>query len=301
MELEILKLIYDYSINGRLVDKIFINKIIEIVVKKKDLNNYIRNVYYTNSLEKNDNGVVCAAYSTIRKEMVIDFESIKIVIENKSYYDQLFHSFEQIMFRNLTITQFILHEIEHAFQNKQSDNKSDNSIETRLIKACLMIEQAIKNPNFLKGILTKEIPTHDFIVYILQSKKLYEKYYNLNPIERLAQINSFRTIVNSIEPIKQYIPNLYEFKQASLVESALEGYVDSWEQGICPTEVYLSGTRQGNVWLNMDFYDQDSSQLMKNVINKYNLVKRLSLGLPISSIEYNSCNEWLQNTNKFNV
>lgn len=52
MELEIVKLIYDYSANGKLVDSKFIDKIIEIVVSKKSLNNYVRNVRFTNKLEK---------------------------------------------------------------------------------------------------------------------------------------------------------------------------------------------------------------------------------------------------------
>ena len=301
MELEILKLIYDYSVNGKLVDSKFIDKIIEIVVSRKSLNNYVRNVRFTNKLEKNDYAVVCAAYSPLSMEMLVDYESIQIAMENRSYYDQLFHSLEQIMFRNLTIAQYILHELEHAFQNKQADNKSDNSIEAKLVNASIVLEQAMKNPRVLNALLKGEIPAQDFIIYTLQNRELYKQYYALNPIERLAQVNSFRTIVDSIEPIKEYIPNLYEFKQASLVEEMLRGYTDSWNQGICPTQVYLFGTRQSNVWSELDFYDQDSGQLMKNVSDKYNLARRLSLGLPVSYDEYNSSNEWLQSTNKFNI
>ena len=52
MELEILKLIYDYSVNRKLIDPKFIDKLIEIVVSKKSLNDYVRNVEFTNKLEK---------------------------------------------------------------------------------------------------------------------------------------------------------------------------------------------------------------------------------------------------------
>lgn len=301
MELEILKLIYNYSVNRKLVDSKFIDKIIEIVVSKKSLHNYVHNVRFTNKLEKDDYAVTCAAYNPLSMEMLIDYESIQIAMENRSYYDFLFNSLEQIMFRNLTITQYILHELEHAFQNKQADNKSDNSIEKKLINASLVLEQAMKNPRVLKALLKGEIPAQDFIIYTLQNMKLYKQYYALNPTERLAQVNYFKTIVNSIEPIKKYFPNLYEFKQASLVEEMLRGYPDSWNQGVCPTQVYLFGTRQSNVWSELDFYNQDSSQLLKNVGDRYNLSKRLSLGLPISYDEYNSLDGWLQSTNKFNI
>ncbi len=301
MELEILKLIYDYSANGKLVDTKFIDKIIEIVVSKKSLNNYVRSVQFTNKLDKNDYGVACAAYDLLSMKILVDYESIQIAMENRSYYDQLFHTLEQVMFRNLTITQYILHELEHAFQNKQADDKSDDSIEAKLVNASFVLEQAMKNPRFLSALLKGKIPTQDFIAYMVQNKELYKQYYHLNPVERLAQVNSFRTIINSIEPIKEYIPNLYEFKQASLIEEMLRGYQDSWDQGSCPTQVYLFGTGQSNVWNELDFYSQDSSQLMKNVCDKYNLARRLSLGLPVSYDEYNRMNKWLQRTNKFNI
>ena len=81
----------------------------------------------------------------------------------------------------------------------------------------------------------------------------------------------------------------------------LRGYPDSWSQGICPTQVYLFSTGQSNVWNELDFYNQDSSQLMKNVYHKYDLTRRLSLGLPVSYEEYNTTDNWLQSTNKFNI
>lgn len=301
MELEVLKLIFDYSVKGKLVDSKFIDKIIEMVVSKRHLNDYIRNVRFTNKLEKSSDELYIATYNPLSKQILVDYESIQIDMERRSYYDQLFCSLEQIMFRNLTITQYILHEIEHAFQNKQLDNKSDTSIEVKLVKAGFILSQAIKNPRVLNALLNGKISVQDFINYRQKNIELYKQYYNLDPIERLAQVNSFRIIVDSIEPIKGYIPNLYEFEQASLLEEMLSGYTDSWEHGICPTQVYLFGTRQNHVWFEFDFYDQDPSQLMQDVKNRYNLARRLSLGLPVSYDEYNESYELLQSTNKFNV
>lgn len=97
------------------------------------------------------------------------------------------------------------------------------------------------------------------------------------------------------------VPNLYEFELASLLEEILSGYQDFWNQGCCPTPVYLLGIGQSNVWNGLDFYSPDSSQLMKNVCEKYNLVRRLSLGLSVSYDEYNITDELLQGTNKFNI
>ena len=42
MELEILKLIFDYSKTGHFPDHYFLDKVVEIVVKNKDLNDYVK-------------------------------------------------------------------------------------------------------------------------------------------------------------------------------------------------------------------------------------------------------------------
>lgn len=194
-----------------------------------------------------------------------------------------------------------MHELEHAYQHKLADNNMDNSIEIKLINASFVLEQAMKNPKFLTAICKGDIPAQDVIIYILQNRELYKNYYALNPTERLAQINSFGTIANMLEPIKKYIPNLHEFQNASLIEEMLKGYQESWSQGGCPTQVYLLGTRQSKVWSEFNFFDLNSSKLMANVSKEYNLSRRLHLGLPVTYSEYEKTYEWLQSTNKFNM
>ncbi len=301
MELKILRLIYDYSVNHKLLDSKFIDKLIEIVITERSLDEFVNNVRFTNKLDKNDYGVVCAAYNPLNKEIIIDYDSIQVVLENHSYYEQLFFDLEQIFYRNLIITQIILHELEHAFQYKQLDNKKDDSIEAKLVKASFVLEQAMKNPKFLNAILKGEISSQDIYIYVMQNRELYKQYYKFNPTERLAEVNSYTTIINTIEPIKKYIPNLLEFEKASMVEESLKGYKDIDGIGICPTQVYLCGVRQNKVWSEFDFYDQDSSKLIKNVCGEYNLAKRLSLGLPVTADEYYDTYSWLQTTNKFNI
>lgn len=301
MELKILRLIYDYSINRKLLDSKFIDKLIEIVVTERSLHEFVNNVRFTNELDKNDYSVVCATYNPLNKEIIIDYDSINIILEDKSYYEQLFFDLEQIFYRNLIITQIILHELEHAFQNKQLDNKKDDSIEAKLVKASFVLEQVMKHPKFLNAILKGEISSQDIYMYVMQNRELYKQYYKFNPTERLAEVNSYTTIINTIEPIKKYIPNLLEFEKASMVEESLKGYKDIDIQEICPTQVYLCGTRQDKVWSGFDFYDQDSSKLIKHVCGEYNLAKRLSLGLPVTVNEYYDTYSWLQTTNKFNI
>lgn len=300
MELEILRLVYDYSKNGKIVDTKFIYKLIEIVVTRRNLDHYVRDVRFLDTFEEYDDSVTVAAYSPLKRELRVYCESIKIVMEYMSRYDVLFSHMEQIMFKNLAITQFILHELGHAYQNKKMDSAED-SLEVKLLKCSFVLREALKNRKVQDALLGGEISLQDFKQIISYNKELYNRYYKLIPSERLAQVNSFNTVVNTIEDIKKCIPSLYEFEKASLLEEMLKGYEDAWSEGICPTQVYLYGTGQSHIWQGFDFYNPDTNILMENVQKQYSLAKRLSFGLPVYYQEYETSNNWLSTTNKFNV
>ena len=54
MELEILKLIFDYSKTGHFPDHYFLDKVVEIVVKKRDLNDYVKKTVFIDKLGEAD-------------------------------------------------------------------------------------------------------------------------------------------------------------------------------------------------------------------------------------------------------
>lgn len=291
MELEILKLVYDYSVKGKLADNKFVDKIVEIVVKNRNLHEYVRDVIFTTEQEGANDFRTTASYNHLTRRIRVYYKNILINMECFEYckeFKELFNSLEQIMVRNFKIAQIILHELEHALQTKQADGKNGDSVELKLINASLRLALAIKNPNFLvaQG-LDKEISLQEFRIYCERERKLYEKYYLFTPTERMAEINSFNTIMLSLEPIKKAVFSLYGFECIVLFKTMLNAYQLSKKEGICPTQVYLEGTRQGKVWTEFDFYDANSAQLLENVSAEYDLGKRISLGLPISQDEFN--------------
>lgn len=278
MESEILALIYDYSVKGKLVDLKFIDKLIEIVVLRRDLNNYVQNVQFINELTKSPQEVTLGSYNPFTMTISIDYESIKIAMECERFYYSLFTTSEQVWFRNLFITKVILHELEHAFQNKQVANELDDSIETKLVRACSVLEWLKKRMKIVNLIDEDPLAEYD---------KLYNQYYHVNPSERLAEINSLKTIVNSLGQIKKRIPELYKAECVSLLNEMLREYLEDRNKCIsCPTQVYLLGTKQDDIWYELDFYSEDYYQLLKNVSDQYSLDRRLSLGLPIDYDEH---------------
>lgn len=275
---EILALIYDYSVKGKLVDLKFIDKLIEIVVLRRDLNNYVQNVQFINELTKSPQEVTLGSYNPFTMTISIDYESIKIAMECERFYYSLFTTSEQVWFRNLFITKVILHELEHAFQNKQVANELDDSIETKLVRACSVLEWLKKRMKIVNLIDEDPLAEYD---------KLYNQYYHVNPSERLAEINSLKTIVNSLGQIKKRIPELYKAECVSLLNEMLREYLEDRNKCIsCPTQVYLLGTKQDDIWYELDFYSEDYYQLLKNVSDQYSLDRRLSLGLPIDYDEH---------------
>lgn len=288
MELEIINLVLDYSVNGIIADANFINKVIEIVVNGKSIGEYVHTVGFTDKL---DNGVL-ATYNFSKRRILIGYEFIPAFIEEYNRCDNLFTKLEQIMLRNLVITQIILHELEHASQNKKVDNVLDDSIETKLLRVSLTLQRIINNPNFSERLLDGSISLEEFSAFVFQNVQLSEKYYQLDPLERLAQINSFKTLLSSIYLVKDDVPNLYKFEYASLVGAMLDGYKESFKEGSCPTEVYLSKTGHEKMWREFDFYDSKFKRLLNNVSDEYSLDMRLSLGLPISKSEFKKANRF---------
>ena len=69
MELEILKLVFDYSRSEKLADNKFIDKIVEIVVKKRDLHEYVRNIRFVAGMNGGANGLTLASYNTFDKNI----------------------------------------------------------------------------------------------------------------------------------------------------------------------------------------------------------------------------------------
>ena len=91
MELEILKLIFDYSKTGHFPDHYFLDKVVEIVVKKRDLNDYVKKTVFIDKLGGAESDKTCASYNYLRKQISVYYWPIQIMCQENSYYDSLFN------------------------------------------------------------------------------------------------------------------------------------------------------------------------------------------------------------------
>ncbi len=300
MEIEILKLLYDYMAARKMVDKYFIYKLVEIVVTYKRLHKYVSGaIAYKKKIDKTDDDdhITFANFNPQKNRITAIEKVFNFDFTNYDNYDYLFNEYEIIMYRNIYIAVLILHELEHASQEKQIIFGGDE-IETRLLKTCYLFKRIFSEfKNFCIMNTRGNINSCDFLVF-RQTPQLYTQFYNLDPSERLAQIDAYRNILAALNRIKDKIPNLYEFQTALLVEQMLRGYNINC---LCPTGSFLKSVNRSDVWTSFGFYDSDQDQLKSKVMEQFNLEKRLRLGLPISLSEYERMNNWLYSTNKFNL
>ena len=88
---------------------------------------------------------------------------------------------------------------------------------------------------------------------------------------------------------------------ASYFQQLLNGYEESWSQGVCPTQVYLYAINQQNIWGSLDFYDQDVNRLKQKAYSNYDLKQRFYFGFPVFYEEFSRTNDYMRTLNKFNV
>lgn len=301
MELELLKLIYDYSRNGLIADKHFIDKVVEIVVDNRRLHSFVNKVDFVNELNKIDDRYVLAVYNPHLGLISVDYQSLGIYMDDMSGYDGLFLDFEQIMFKNILITQVLLHELEHALQYRQVNDESDNSIETELSRVSFKMWSLTSDLGLMNKICDDDELYNQFLVYKKLHETLLSKCYEVDPSERFADINSYKILAFICDEIRNSIPNLSEFIDTTYLESLLRGYKEISKKDECPTKLYLEKMKHIRLWKNFDFYSEDNAELLTNINDKYDLVKRLYLGLPIFYEEYKDMQFILETSNKFSI
>lgn len=285
MNSKILRLVFDYSKNGNLVDGRFIEKFIEEVVTEKELHQYVKDLEFREFQETGD-GISIAMYNLVNFNILIRPAAIQYLWEHSDVYGCLFNDFELVLYKNLMVAQVILHELEHASQMKQvMESGSRNDLEMRLLNVCFQDTAYLHDPKVFSLIDSKVFRFPDLLNYVESKRLKQKKFYEQDPSERLAEINSHNTVVECLEQLGE-VPNLLAVERASFLEATLRGYTYQDDRLIAPSSIFLDGIGETALWQSLDFYDKDSTILQANVEKQYSLKKRLTLGLPVRNQEY---------------
>ena len=142
---------------------------LEILVVEKRLNDYILNISIQQIRSNN-----LASYSTYTKKITIYTEMINQMVKDIEKNILNINVFEATLYKNLSILQTLLHEVEHANQQKIAYN--DNTLEALIIRLSYLVNNGYN-----------------------------ENLYEYCPEERLAEIKTFDEIFILVNHIKGII------------------------------------------------------------------------------------------------
>ena len=268
MELKLLRIIYDYTKQRKIIDRKFLDKFIEIVVNYKSLDDYVKFVTFSEEIQSKDSGTILASYNHLLKRIRVNYYSIVEYLENFENKYCYFSDFENLFLKNLEIVQLILHELEHANQFNKCENSS--TYESMLLRESLFCS----------------------------NNNLYKSAYNYAPEERLANIISYREIINILNYIKELVPNLLNFENYKLLDYAINDYqiIDS---NIIPPTIYYFFIGNMNESLRRLGLINSDGTIKQNIENEFDYEKRLTYGLSISNYEFHSLHNQVNSMNRF--
>jgi len=230
MNEELAKLVDKYSSERKLVDRSFIDKVCFDLVDYYDLHDYLKDVKINDLCSKHGSG---SSYHPYNKTMSIE------LCHNKNYKKLLKSSFdeEHHYWYNLFVLMSILHEMEHVKQEKLKEEKY-TSLESSLI--------------YLNDILDPKMDedVRNFISRIVKLIR-YGNYYTRNhdkaPIERLANLRSYKDIIDIINKIDKFDLEtllMYKYYTIDLFTNQLEcGYKLIGDKTNSPSVDYLCGMK----------------------------------------------------------
>lgn len=262
---ELLKLYRDYTLKDKVIDydtfkpnMDYVKKLISVVSSFDHTEKYVNKTELKKEHKSEEGNTVFATYTSSNKKITVYKNGIKRLYDLIDNKDELLDYSDGRFYLTAIFTQIILHELEHAYQQKIV-------IEEDSDRAMLLYLSILGSTD------TKE-------TYILSLK------------ERLAEIKSHRRMLNVLNKLneKYYLDRLCMLEYSCFLESQIIGY--SIENGIikCPTLKHfrLTGQIEGLID-GVDWYNEDERICLETLKKMYSTYQRINLGLPIDESEYN--------------
>lgn len=264
MKENIRKLINDYSLNNKYADEYFFNILFNEFMNIYKLNNTVKDF----NINNDNNNFAEATYNIDKKIITINYFLLEDYIKDGKVNN--YSNNNLYYFVNMKFLLAIMHELEHAKQLELLST-SKNDLTNLLIK----YGYSFTILEFRNSIYTK--------LCNYQVNNLYEKTYNYNPIERMANINSLFQLLSIFNKEYNLSDRVFNYFMNEMYKIIPNGYSKNiFNNIISPTEVFFKMINNQNIWKKLDFYNFNRHKMLELVTNKYTLEERLTLGLPLS-------------------
>ena len=183
------------------------------------------NPKYVKEITETDNINRSAQFMTSSKIILVNYEYIETYIEKEAKafeMDMLTSKKEYIkLIKLLTAYRILLHEIHHAKQIYNVFDAYELDIESEILRIIYNIDRE----EYIEQLKNK------YKIEIIEEKTkmtniVLSKYSEINPIERKAEIESYKKIKKIIEPLKNIYPEVYDGIEMRKLYNMYNGYQD---------------------------------------------------------------------------
>lgn len=289
---KIRSLLINYKYNQNIIDKELIIKVINTIIDEKKLHDQVLNIEFIDidQLTTNHQGYnTIMAYNYFNKSIVIDekktIDSVRI-LEN-SVKNINYNNLEISIFNTCFLIRGLFHELEHA--NQQKKTFSNRTLEEKILNVFNHVNNKVLNLSDMeKELLFKfDICFDDELYNDLYINSYIRRHYDESAIdERLADIYSYYDMIDVLEPIKEDVPNLYDYYEKMSIYRTLIDYRDGLKI-TSPTRRYLNTLSNSGISdINIRFNEEFNNSLINT--SCLSLQRRSILGLDITNDEYKS-------------
>lgn len=261
----LISLIYNYVKNNRVLDKDFIDSILDIVINELELNDYVKDSEIIYVPGKNRKRYLMAYYDHFSRVIEINLQVSLERLREEAKKLRL-SGVETSYFIAKELAEAILHELEHAHQVKEYD-RDGNNLESLIIKGAFDHKNIIRKYLLfllMDGYSEKELLTR------YKTIKRGIKYYKYDPLERLADYHALNYMKEILKEL-----NIRDRVMLHTYYEEYKNYIRGYELQKEPTKFFLAKVGGLKDWQEIERLSTDCD-----------LKTRLSLGLPITKDEY---------------
>ncbi|MFI3307193.1 MAG: hypothetical protein R3Y21_01365 [Mycoplasmatota bacterium] len=253
-------------------------KLVEIFMRYNEVNDYIRNILWNADSSEMPHQKVAASYNVTFKQLIFDLNNLLSELKEANKFVSSFETSQRIFVSNILISQIVLHELEHVKQSKMADINAD-TFETILCKTATMGNYFLDSTKFKNASYLEKLQLRR------EYYKIYVETYSLNPSERLANIKSFKTIVEMINQAGVEYSYLKDDMQFQYFLNCFDAY-DSNNFKIGTTQLFLTEIKKEPILSEYFKISENQYVEMFQLSKSDDPFLKASFGLPLTKDEF---------------
>ena len=203
-----------------LMDKPFdINSLKQLkqIVEKNIDPKYVKEIIETDRINKSAQFLVSSRTMKVNYNRMLKFlEETKEIFEQETFTSK---EKNKKMIKLVMGYRIFLHELHHSKQTYNTFDTYEEDIETEIIRIIYNIDKE----DYVKQLETTEA-TKIIEEKTLKANTLLAEYSKINPIERKAEIESYKKIIEIMKPVKDLYPEVSDYMHMQLLANMLNGY-----------------------------------------------------------------------------